>query len=226
MNDVVEHARRELSRRGEEAGYVAYLLAVVAAFDSYDHGSAQSRQEAADTLAALLRGEPLSVLTADPAEWQLQPPGMDVGPDGCWADERRVWRNVRDGRAWSIDGGRTYRLDGAADTVGGEADAATVYTSVPPRGWVVALREMEGLREDAAAAAVWQYLAWGPVTVTDRLALQHVPAERRDRWLVDRWGPAGAAVAALMLGGGHSEHSEYGVRRLEPHRQVPPRRAA
>lgn len=101
---LVEHARRELELSGqttEDPGYAASIVAAVAAFASYNH-SGGSAMVAREQLHALLNFETLSPLTNMPDEWI----------DRTKESGTPMWQNVRDGRAFSKDGGKTwYRLE-------------------------------------------------------------------------------------------------------------------
>lgn len=102
---LVEHAKRELDLLGqtaEDPGYSASIVATVAAFASYGH-SGGSASVAIHHLTRLLNFEPLSPITADPAEW-VDRSEMSGQP---W------WQNVRDSRAMSHDGGKTWWYVGA-----------------------------------------------------------------------------------------------------------------
>jgi hypothetical protein len=97
---LVDHARRELTLRGEDPWIVDGLCKVVAAFADMGH-SGGSAPIAADYLNHLLRYRPLTPLTDDPAEWIDRAQEMGGNP---------FWQNVRDPRAMSTDGGKTYTL--------------------------------------------------------------------------------------------------------------------
>lgn len=102
---LVEHARRELELCGqykEDPEYAESIIAAVAAFASYGH-SGGSAGYAVQQLAALLRYEALSPLTDSPVEWRHHGEGVAGVPGG-------LWQNVRDSRAMSADGGKTYWL--------------------------------------------------------------------------------------------------------------------
>lgn len=97
---LVEHAIRELELSGqtvEDPAYAATLVATVAAFASYGH-SGGSAGVAVEQLGRLLRFEPLTPITADPAEWI----------DRSKMSGRPMWQNLRDSRAMSEDGGQTW----------------------------------------------------------------------------------------------------------------------
>jgi hypothetical protein len=101
VSNLVDHARRELTLRGEDPWIIDGLCKVVAAFAEMGH-SGSSAAISADYLNELLRFRPLMPLTDDPAEW------YDHGPQG--ADGTSLWQNTRDSRAMSRDGGKTYTL--------------------------------------------------------------------------------------------------------------------
>ena len=120
MSNLVNHARTELSRIGEDADTIAGIVSVVQAFADMGH-SGFSAHATAGYLERLLRFEPLSPLTNDPAEWQEHPADI-AGPE--WR-----WQNCRDSRAFSRDGGKTYRFVDYP----GDLDAAPVYTAEPAK---------------------------------------------------------------------------------------------
>lgn len=97
--NLVEHARTELRRIGEDQDVIDWYLDVIRSFASFGH-SGGSAAFTTVVLERLLRFQPLSPLTDDPDEW------MDVS--GFMADGTQVWQNRRDGRMFSTDGGRTY----------------------------------------------------------------------------------------------------------------------
>ena len=100
MSHLVDHARHELELSGEtteDPRFTASILAAVEAFASYDGHSGASHFAAVDMLGRLLRLEPLGPLTSSPDEW------LEVGPS--------VWQNRRDSRAFSTDGGKTWKVN-------------------------------------------------------------------------------------------------------------------
>lgn len=99
MSNLVDHARRELTLRGEDPWLTDGLCKVVAAFAEMGH-SGGSAPIATDYLNDLLRFKPLMPLTDDPAEW-IDRSEMSGYP---------IWQNLRDSRAMSRDGGKTYTL--------------------------------------------------------------------------------------------------------------------
>lgn len=182
MGTLVEHAREELDRLRVEASMAATLVAAVGAYASFRPSGSQHGYMSA-LLVALLDRRPLTELTANPAEWQ----------DMSSIARAPMWMSARDSRAFSADGGRTYTLE---DDPAGEG---TVYTSVPPPGWIRALRERERDRftEDAAVEAVWEYLDATPLNDVDRDVLDRASPANRLLFMQGRWGQ-GAAVAALL----------------------------
>lgn len=100
---LVEHTNRELElleAEGEDSDYIASLRTAVAGFTSYDGHSGASLLLAVDQLSALIRQEALTPLTSDPAEWR------DASPESGYP----IWQNRRDSRAFSKDGGKTWRM--------------------------------------------------------------------------------------------------------------------
>ena len=181
MVTLVEHARFELDRLGEDRTLSANLLAVIGAWAAFGHSGA-SHECAMDLLDRLLRRQPLTPLTANPNEW-IDRSAMS----GC-----PLWQNTRDGRAVSEDRGLTYIL------VDDPSDEPKVHRSMVPPGWVRALRERDGYAEDDAVEAVRAYLNAGPISDDDVQALGAMgPADRR-KFFMTRWGRAGAPVASLL----------------------------
>lgn len=104
--NLVEHARRELKTSGqvaEDPAYAAHLIAAVAAFASYGH-SGGSAVVAVGQLTRLLQWEPLTPITDNPEEWQEVAFLDDAGE----VADRGWWQNIRDSRALSRDGGKTW----------------------------------------------------------------------------------------------------------------------
>lgn len=116
-SNLVSHARRELQRLGEDTDTINGVVSVVQAFADCHH-SGGSAPFALAYLEKLLRFEPLSPITDDPAEW-IDRSEMSGSP---W------WQNLRQSRAMSHDGGKTYWL--VEDNV--PADGVTpTYVSEP-----------------------------------------------------------------------------------------------
>ncbi|WP_255306499.1 hypothetical protein [Streptomyces sp. Wb2n-11] len=100
-SNLVAHARRELRIIGEDRDTIRGLCKVVQAFANMGH-SGSSAHFAAQYLDKLLRYQPLSELTDDPAEWiDRHAEGMAPSP---------LWQSVRNSEAFSQDGGKTYYL--------------------------------------------------------------------------------------------------------------------
>jgi hypothetical protein len=96
---LVAHARRELALIGEDEWLTNGLCKVVATFAEMGH-SGFSAEHSTVVLEKLLRYQPLSPITDDPAEWE----------DRSEMSGYPIWQNVRDSRAMSKDGGKTYTL--------------------------------------------------------------------------------------------------------------------
>lgn len=96
---LVVHARRELALIGEDEWVTEGLCKVVTAFTAMGH-SGFSAAHCAAHLDKLLRYQPLSPLTDDPAEWE----------DRTDISGSPLWQNIRDSRAMSKDGGKTYTI--------------------------------------------------------------------------------------------------------------------
>lgn len=98
-SNLVAHARRELELIGED--FAEQQLRVVKAFADCGH-SGGSAEVALAQLVRLLQFENLAPLTDDPAEWE----------DRSEESGYPMWQNVRNSKAFSEDGGRTYFLVG------------------------------------------------------------------------------------------------------------------
>ncbi|MCX4605496.1 hypothetical protein OG402_34065 [Streptomyces anulatus] len=94
---LVTHARRELALIGEDEWLTNGLCKVIEAFAAMGH-SGFSAEHSTAVLEKLLRYQPLSPITDDPAEWE----------DRSEMSGYPIWQNIRDSRALSRDGGKTY----------------------------------------------------------------------------------------------------------------------
>ncbi|MET9055239.1 hypothetical protein ABZW50_29240 [Streptomyces bacillaris] len=100
-SNLVAHARRELRILGEDRDTIRGLCKVVQAFADMGH-SGGSAPHAIAYLERLLRFQPLTDLTDDPAEWiDRYAEGMTSAP---------LWQSNRNSEAFSTDGGKTYYL--------------------------------------------------------------------------------------------------------------------
>jgi hypothetical protein len=99
MSNLVEHARRELELIGEEPETVNAYIKVIQAFDDMGH-SGGSAFVAIPVIGDLLQLKNLKPLTNDPAEWF----------DHSEITGEPFWQNIRNGEAFSYDGGKTYYL--------------------------------------------------------------------------------------------------------------------
>jgi hypothetical protein len=118
MSNLVDHARRELALIGEGQDVTDGIVKVIAAFaDVADSGG--STPFVIAHVEKLMRFEPLSLLTNDPAEWQDQSEAS-----GC-----ALWQSRRNPKAFSTDGGRTYTLLGEEPRTSGSSQP--VHTSQP-----------------------------------------------------------------------------------------------
>ncbi len=177
---LVEHAQRELGLAVTPPQLTVCVIAAVAVVESHAGGPV-TQQHIADLLFKLLRGETLTELTADPDEWE----------DCSHQFGTPIWRNRRDGRAYSADGGLTYTLD-----EGGNTDRI-MRRAAPPPLWVDLLRDQRGMDPDAATAAVAAYLAGGPFTDSEWHQMRDMTEGRRDRYMAARWGPGACCAQAL-----------------------------
>jgi len=97
--NLVKHARAELERLGESAGYIDSMVRAVAGFASYGH-SGGSASIAVEQLYDLLRFRTLTPLTSDAGEWFQHPLEQTGGVP--------MWQSRRDPAAFSNDGGATW----------------------------------------------------------------------------------------------------------------------
>ncbi|WP_020135022.1 hypothetical protein [Streptomyces sp. 351MFTsu5.1] len=101
MSNLVDHARRELALIGEDQDVIDGIAKVIEAFTKVaDSGG--STPFVIARIEKLMRFEPLSPLTDDPAEWQDQSEASGVP----------LWQSTRNPSAFSTDGGKTYTLLG------------------------------------------------------------------------------------------------------------------
>lgn len=105
-SNLVAHALRELDRMGETSHEPPSMrdcvVEIVRAFSEQGHSGSSAAWLSA-VLDRLLRFQPLSAITDDPADW------MEVADD--------VWQCVRDGECFSQDGGKTYRRNSEHDVL-------------------------------------------------------------------------------------------------------------
>lgn len=97
MSNLVNHARRELTRIGEESETIEDYIRVIQAFADMGH-SGGSASVAIPVINELLQFKNLSPLTDDSDEW------MEVDLGG------RAWQSRRNPEVFSTDGGKTHYL--------------------------------------------------------------------------------------------------------------------
>jgi hypothetical protein len=97
--NLVDHARRELELIGEDQDVADWMVSVVAKFAEYGH-SGGSVSICIPLLNSLLLRENLTPLTDDPAEWE----------DRSKISGYPIWQSIRNSKAFSHDGGKTYWL--------------------------------------------------------------------------------------------------------------------
>lgn len=112
-SNLVRHAITELDRIGEtsyeEPSMRKAVLDIIRTFAEQGH-SGSSAAWCVAVVEKLMRFQPLSPITNDPAEW------MEVTDD--------LWQCVRDGECFSTDGGKTYRRNSDHDTLHTAVEAA------------------------------------------------------------------------------------------------------
>lgn len=100
-NPLIDHASRELALIGEDQDVIDGIVKVITAFAAVaDSGG--STPYVIDRVEKLMRFQPLSPLTANPAEWQ----------DQTRASGYPLWQSRRNPSAFSTDSGKTYTLLG------------------------------------------------------------------------------------------------------------------
>lgn len=102
-SNLVAHARRELELIGEDdQEWIDGLVKIVQAFADMGH-SGGSASVAIPMINLLLQFKNLMPLTDDPDEWIHH-------TEELWPEPGGIWQNVRNGEAFSSDGGITYTL--------------------------------------------------------------------------------------------------------------------
>ena len=101
-SNLVRHAARELQLLGEEPTVVLGYLKMIQIFAEMGH-SGGSASVFTPTLHRLMDFKNLTPLTDDPDEWVHH-------TEEVWGEPGGVWQNVRNGEAFSSDGGKTYTL--------------------------------------------------------------------------------------------------------------------
>lgn len=97
MSNLVEHAKAELTRAGEEPEAIEWYLRVIAAYAEFGH-SGGSHMACLPVLIKLLNGENLTPITKDTDEWE----------DRSEISGYPLWQNKRNSRLMSTDGGVSY----------------------------------------------------------------------------------------------------------------------
>lgn len=100
--NLVEHARRELELLGEEPRVIEWYLNVVREYASFGH-SGGSAAATLPILYKLLSYDNLTEITNHPSEWIHH-------TEEKWGEPGGVWQNIRNGEAFSDDGGKTFTL--------------------------------------------------------------------------------------------------------------------
>jgi hypothetical protein len=96
---LVDHARQELIRIGEDPVTISGYLDVIQAFADMGH-SGGSASVAIPVIERLLKYKPLSPLTDNPDEW------LEVSTGN--GQNSGLWQSTRDPECFSTDGGKTY----------------------------------------------------------------------------------------------------------------------
>jgi hypothetical protein len=101
-SNTLKHAARELELLGEEPTTVLGYLQMIKVFSEMGH-SGGSASVFIPTINRLLEQRNLLPLTDDPDEWVHH-------TEEIWPEPGGVWQNVRNGEAFSSDGGKTYHF--------------------------------------------------------------------------------------------------------------------
>ena len=101
-SNLVRHAARELHLLGEEPTVVLGYLKMIQIFAEMGH-SGGSASVFTPTLHRLMDFKNLMPLTDDPEEWVHH-------TEEVWGAPGGVWQSIRNGEAFSNDGGKTYTL--------------------------------------------------------------------------------------------------------------------
>ena len=101
-SNLIWHARNELKYLDEESDIVEAYLSILRIFSSMGH-SGYSAMVFTWTLFRLMSFQNLTPLTDNPEEWMHHTSEQFGKPGG-------VWQNIRNGEAFSDDGGKTYTL--------------------------------------------------------------------------------------------------------------------
>ena len=118
MTVLGDRVRSEFLLIGEtDEDYISTMVDIVERFGVFGRSDFDKEKDI-DVITKLLRQESLSPLTTSPSEWYRHPQmiGTDV----------EVWQNIRNVRAFSNDGGKTYYLSNDLPASG----LRQMYTSV------------------------------------------------------------------------------------------------
>ena len=127
-SNLMIHARRELELLGEEPEFVEGYLKMIQNFVDMGH-SGGSASIFIPTLNRLLWFKNLTPLTDDPDEWVHH-------TEEVWGEPGGVWQNIRNGEAFSSDGGKTYTLLSEGPAVkDGEKPVHTSRDHTQPYVW-------------------------------------------------------------------------------------------
>jgi hypothetical protein len=116
---LVEHARRELALIGEDQDVTEWMISVIERYASFGH-SGGSHSVCLPRLTQLLNFEPLAPLTDNPDEWT----------DHSAISGYPIWQSVRNSKAFSGDGGKTYWLLDEREAAG-SAETTPLHRSEP-----------------------------------------------------------------------------------------------
>lgn len=120
----VKHAKRELAYAGNDEPFNQAIMKAVRGFASYGGHSGGSFEVAAHILNEILHFRNLTPLTDNPDEWI----------DQSEISGEPLWQNVRNGEAFSEDGGKSYWLlsEGAHSGNRAPVHVSETYTAPQP----------------------------------------------------------------------------------------------
>lgn len=133
-NNLVTHARRELTLLGEYSDVIEWYISVIESYASFGH-SGGSTAATLPVLNKLLCFENLMPITSNPGEWEHITEAMAGRPD--------LWQSSRNSKLFSNDGGKTwYNVDDTPTVLEPEkvANVSLDVTNLPvdrKYGWVL-----------------------------------------------------------------------------------------
>lgn len=103
MSELTDHARREFGLIAENPVLIDLMVQLVAIFETWNTIPGP-KISPTQTIGLLLDHKPLTPLTDDPAEWE------PIGNKQTHSGNQQITQNIRNPRALSDNGGKTYWL--------------------------------------------------------------------------------------------------------------------